>query len=91
LSKSVWVENGWKGQALPEESLHDLLFDPTEHRNLVGDEASKAALEEMRGRLDAWIRATDDPLLRGPVRAPHGAKVNDPGGVSPQEPTETVG
>jgi hypothetical protein len=75
---------------LPEESLHDLLFDPTEHRNLVADESSKAALNEMRWRLDAWMRTTDDPLLHGPVHAPHGAKVNDPAGVSPQEPTITV-
>jgi arylsulfatase A-like enzyme len=90
LSKSLWLQSGWKAQVLPEESLHDLLFDPTEHRNLVADESSKAALNEMRWRLDAWMRTTDDPLLHGPVHAPHGAKVNDPAGVSPQEPTITV-
>jgi hypothetical protein len=90
LSKSLWLQSGWKGQVLPEESLYDLLFDPTERRNLVLDESSKAALDEMRGRLDAWMRTTDDPLLHGPVPAPHGAKVNDPAGISPQEPTITI-
>jgi arylsulfatase A-like enzyme len=90
LSKTLWLQNGWKEHILPEESLYDLIFDPTEHQNLVSDESSKAVLKEMRGRLDAWMQATNDPLLHGPVPAPHGAKVNDPGGTSPQEPTQTV-
>ena len=47
-------------------------------------------LEEMRGRLDRWMRATDDPLLQGKVPAPPGARVNDPDGLSPREPTRVV-
>jgi N-sulfoglucosamine sulfohydrolase len=61
LSKTLWTQNGWKTQVLPEESLYDLLFDPTEHLNLVPDASSKAVLEQMRGRLDGWMRATNDP------------------------------
>ena len=38
-------------------------------------------LADLRERLDAWMAATDDPLLRGPVPAPDGAEVNDPAGV----------
>lgn len=37
-----------------------------------------------------WMQATDDPLLRGPVPAPPGAEVNDPDGLSPNEPTIVV-
>ena len=37
----------------------------------------------MRGRLAAWMRQTDDPLLDGDVPAPTGAKVNDPDSYSP--------
>ncbi len=90
LSKSVWVEYGWKSMVLPEESLYDLVFDPAEHRNLVPDPAFAPVLAEMRQRLDRWMKSTDDPLLRGPVPAPHGAKINNPDGLSPKEPTDTV-
>jgi N-sulfoglucosamine sulfohydrolase len=90
LSKSLFLENGWKQEQLPEESLYDLLFDPAEHHNLAAAETSQTTLKEMRQRLDGWMRSTSDPLLSGPVPTPHGAKVNDPDGTSPKEPTLTV-
>ena len=90
LSKSVWLEYDWKHQQLPVESLYDLIFDPTEHHNLIGDPSAAEAQKEMSGRLDRWMKRTNDPLLRGPVPAPHGAQVNDPGGLSPKEKTEVI-
>ena len=90
LSKSLWVEYGWKNMQLPEESLYDLVFDPTEHHNLAGEPGSQEVLAEMRQRLDRWMEATNDPLLHGPVPAPHGAQVNDPEGLSPKEKTDVV-
>ncbi len=90
LSKSVWLEYDWKHQQLPVESLYDLIFDPTEHHNLVGDPSATEAHKEMSGRLDRWMKRTNDPLLYGPVPAPHGAQVNNPGGLSPKEKTEVV-
>jgi len=63
-----------------------VIFDPNETHNLVADPTCANALTQMRGRLDAWMKRTDDPLLRGPVKAPEGAVVNDPEGTSPQEP-----
>ncbi|HXJ38404.1 MAG TPA: sulfatase-like hydrolase/transferase [Bryobacteraceae bacterium] len=80
LSKTVWLKHGWQEQQLPAESLYDLVFDPTEHHNLVAEESAQEVLSEMRGRLDRWMKQTDDPLLKGPVQAPHGALVNDPAG-----------
>ena len=44
----------------------------------------------MRGRLDDWMRETEDPLLDGPVEAPPGAAVNEQWQVSPDEPVQTV-
>jgi N-sulfoglucosamine sulfohydrolase len=87
LSKDLWLKNGWRKQNVPRELLFDSLFDPNETRNLVGDAAYATVLAEMRGRLDSWMQRTNDPLLRGPVKAPAGAVVNDPDGISPREHT----
>jgi len=80
------LEHDWRHQPVAREQLYDLIFDPGEQNNLAADPRSPAALEEMRGRLDAWMKRTDDPLLKGPVPAPPGAKVNPMDGTSPQEP-----
>jgi arylsulfatase A-like enzyme len=87
-SKDVWLEHGWAERPLPEEQLFDLVFDPHETANVAEDPAYAKALDEMRGRLERWMGATDDPILDGlPVPAPPGSRVNDPDGLSPNEPT----
>jgi N-sulfoglucosamine sulfohydrolase len=47
-------------------------------------------LEDMRARLETWMRETEDPLLDGPVPAPEGAEVNGRDQLSPTDPTTTV-
>jgi arylsulfatase A-like enzyme len=89
-SKRYWVKNGWASQIVAPEALYDLLFDPNERNNLAGDSSYRSALDEMRKRLDAWMRSTDDPLLHGPVKAPPGAQINDPNEGSPNDPIEVV-
>ena len=84
-SKDVWLRNGWREQTVAEEALFDVVFDPNETRNLAADPAYAKERAEMRDRLEAWMKRTGDPLLRGPVQAPPGAVVNDPDGISPQE------
>ena len=86
-SKKLWLQAGWGSQILDQESLYDLLFDPTEHENLVNNPAHGAVAQDMRNRLHSWMVSTNDPLLRGPVAAPAGAIVNDPNGISPKEHT----
>lgn len=90
LSKDLWMQHGWQGHPPAKEELYDLVFDPNETRNLAGQQVAADTLKEMRDRLDRWMRETQDPLLRGPVAAPVGARVNDSDGLSPQEPTEPV-
>ena len=85
LSKDVWMQHGWRDRPVASEQLYDLIFDPNEAHNLADDPSMDSVLDEMRGRLDRWMHATDDPLLRGPVPAPPGARVNDPDGLSPSE------
>ncbi len=90
-SKDVWLQHGWRDRPVATEQLYDLVFDPNETRNLVDDPAMAEVLEEMRGRLERWMRGTDDPLLQGPVPAPPGARANDPDGLSPREPARVIG
>lgn len=91
LSKSYWLEKGWKDREVEREQLFDLVFDPNETRNVAGESGARSALEEMRGRLSRWMHRTGDPLLQGPVAAPKGAKVNDPDGISPKETPRVIG
>jgi N-sulfoglucosamine sulfohydrolase len=87
-AKDVLLAEGWAERELPREALYDLHFDPVEAHNLV--DARPDVAEELRERLDAWMRETEDPLLDGPVPAPPGAELNDPDQVSPAEPAGSV-
>ncbi|NQT52504.1 sulfatase [bacterium] len=87
-SKDLWLAHGWRERPVAEEQLYDLVFDPHEAHNLAADPAHAPILDEMRPRLDAWMRDTADPLLHGDVPAPEGAKINDALGLSPQEPVQ---
>jgi arylsulfatase A-like enzyme len=83
-SKDVWLAAG--PRVLPA-ALYDLAADPQEINPLTGHEDVRA---EMHGRLERWMAATDDPLLRGPIPLPAGARINDPDGSSPNEPLRTT-
>jgi N-sulfoglucosamine sulfohydrolase len=90
-SKSFWLSRGWRERVVDADQLYDLVFDPNETRNIAADPSSRTALEEMRRRLDRWMHATNDPILRGPIAAPAGAVANDPDGISPNETPKPVG
>ena len=77
-TKSYWLDNGWTTQPEAEEKLFDLVFDPDERNNLVASPASRTTLNEMRGRLDHWMKRTDDPILKGTIPLAEGAKTVDP-------------
>jgi N-sulfoglucosamine sulfohydrolase len=89
-SKELWVKHGWGERIVPEEQLYDLLFDPQEGDNLVGDPSRRAVLAEMRERLERWMRETEDPLLDGPVAPPEGAMINAQNQLSPEDPLTIV-
>ena len=89
-SKTVWMENGWGNRKVAAEQLYDLVFDPNEANNLAADAGHAEVLEEMRGRLRRWMERTEDPLLRGEVPAPRGARVNDADGGSPRDEPRIV-
>jgi arylsulfatase A-like enzyme len=85
-SKELLVEAGWGKQVVAVEQLYDLVLDPEEGDNLAADPAQAEPLAEMRARLDAWMRETEDPLRDGPVAPPAGAAVNEQWQISPDEP-----
>jgi arylsulfatase A-like enzyme len=85
-SKDLLVRNGWGDTSLPQEELYDLVFDPVEAHNIAAQEGSEAVLQEMRQRLSAWMRQTNDPLCDGPVCPPAQAPQNNPDSLSPDEP-----
>lgn len=89
-SKDYMLTRGLKEMQIEQEQLFDLALDPNECCNRVGDPAYTEALEEMRGRLDRFMRETADPLLKGPVSLPKGAFVNrlacsDPESTRPED------
>jgi hypothetical protein len=69
----------------PAEMLFDLVFDPAERNNLAGRAEYAAVQADLAGRLERWMRETDDPLLRGTVPKPQGARVNLKWALHPNE------
>jgi N-sulfoglucosamine sulfohydrolase len=82
-SKDLWLQHGWAERVLPEEELYDLVFDAAEMHNIATEPEMSTVKLDLGGRLLRWMAATNDPLLQGPVRAPQGARVNDPDDLSP--------
>jgi N-sulfoglucosamine sulfohydrolase len=89
-SKSYWVKNGWGKQLVAKEELFDLMFDPNERNNLIASEPHREILKMMQQKLQDWMERTSDPLLKGPVPAPHGARVNPPDQLSPKDPAMVI-
>jgi arylsulfatase A-like enzyme len=87
FSKTYWLNNGWKDMQLPSEELYDLVFDPNERNNLVGDPSKKKVLKEMQTRLDQLMKETGDPLINGYIKAPPDAILNNPDDISPKDKT----
>ena len=85
-TKDVLLRHGWKDQPVAREQLYDLVFDPER-----GGESRRRPGVRGRPRRPAraprdWMRATDDPLLDGPVEPIAGALLNDRDQVSAAEP-----
>jgi arylsulfatase A-like enzyme len=90
-SKDLLLQHGWGEREIPSEQLYDLVLDPNEAGNLAADPAHRATLDDLRARLEAWMRETDDPLLAGHVDPPPGVEINSPDQRSALEPTTLVG
>jgi arylsulfatase A-like enzyme len=68
----------------PEE-LYDLRADPAEQTNRARRHETTVTLNELRAKLDARMRATNDPLLAGaPPAIPAGGWTTPPDAYSPE-------
>ena len=85
-SKDVLVEHGWAERSARREELFDLVFDPHEAADRAQDPAYAEILDDLRERLERWMRQTEDPLLDGPIDPPPGAVLNSPDQRSPGDP-----
>jgi arylsulfatase A-like enzyme len=65
LSKTLLVENGWTDRKLVQEELYDLILDPNEMNNLIGQPDMQDIADDLRRRLETWMRKTGDPALNG--------------------------
>lgn len=86
VSKDFFLACGWADEPQASEQLYDLWLDPFERCNRIGDERLRTIRDDLRMRLDRWMKNTDDPLLRGPLTPPAGARLNPVEGRSPREP-----
>ncbi len=86
-SRDVLMKDGLRLHAPDSEQLYDLIFDPNEACNLASKPMMAEVLQDMRDRLDRWMRSTNDPLLKGLVPAPVGALTNDPNDLTGKDAT----
>jgi arylsulfatase A-like enzyme len=56
----------------PKLELYDLDADPLETENLAGQPDHAETERDLAARLDRFLEATDDPILRGPIERPPG-------------------
>lgn len=50
-----------------DEELYDLRTDPNESNNLITNPEYRDVAKELRKKLDAWLKNTNDPILKGEI------------------------
>ncbi len=85
LSKDFLLQHGLRGRTKAMTEFYDLLHDPGEMNNLAAAPEYAVPVAELSSRLNAWMRATNDPLLTGPAPRPADAKVNRKNGLEPTD------
>lgn len=82
--KTFMLDNGMLKEKKEHEMLFDLILDPVERVNLIGNAEYGSVYRDLSERLRTWMERTDDPLLLGKVPAPAGARVNRLSSISPR-------
>jgi len=82
VSKDLLLEQGWRQRPQEAERLYDLMYDPQEACNRIDDPAYADVAQQMRDKLDRWMRDTNDPALSGTVHL-SGYQINQAEGLHP--------
>lgn len=90
LTRQFLIDHGWLEQPRESEMLFDLVFDPGETHNRIHRPEMESVRADMHGRLDRWMRETEDPLRAGRVSPPHGARLFSVDGWSTKERPQPV-
>lgn len=83
--KSLRIACGFYDQEIELEQLFDLTCDPYERINLIDDPVFAEEKIKLSQHLLSWMKQTEDPLLKGIMQPPDGAKVNYPASLSAAE------
>jgi N-sulfoglucosamine sulfohydrolase len=76
VSREFLLQQGWENCTIEPEQLYDNILDPNQRSNLNRDPDLMAIKAELAGRLEHWMRETDDPLVAGSIELPPGASMN---------------
>lgn len=76
MTKAYYMERDLDSCGKEEEALYDLLYDPGERNNVIGEERYEDVLAQMREKLAEHMRQTKDILLDGPIEIKPEWKVN---------------
>ena len=90
-SKDILLAHDWAERDTPQESLYDLILDPTEANKIIDQPEYSGVRADLKTKLNQWMKDTNDPLLsQNPVHPPAGAKINPQDQLSPNEPVEVI-
>lgn len=76
-AKSLLVANGWGDKAPEPEALYNLVLDPDERVNVIGDPRYSKVAADLASRLQAWMEETGDPLLDPDWAPPDDYRLDD--------------
>jgi len=82
-TKDLLLHYDFAEQTYDKESLYDLINDPCETNNLINEATHLPILNNLRMRLDNWMKKTNDPLIHGYVEVPQDVVLDDPDSISP--------
>ncbi|MHB1152671.1 MAG: sulfatase family protein [Eubacteriales bacterium] len=76
--KDILNECGYFNGKREKEMMFDLYSDPVERINVVNSEKYFEIYNELSNKLKQWMLNTNDPLLKGKIQPPKGARYMKP-------------